>query len=170
MDKNLEMLLDYNYGRNPNLNISSITVKEVEKLIKENRVICIFGIIECGVTEAWHFIIAENNSCYVLSKSDDEYMNYLISNLVKVDKEKYIEVESRELDFIYSFNNETIIKRYDGTEITKYAKRKNYSLIKWGKKGPYVIVLDLDEKSGTWLSGRYFNNLIDATIEFYRFY
>ena len=98
----LDMLLDYNYGRKNSLNISAITIKEVETLIKDNKVVCIFGILEHGVTEPWHFIIGDNNLCYVLSEADDEDMDYLVGNLIKTDHNKYIEIESRELDYIYS--------------------------------------------------------------------
>lgn len=98
----LDTLLDYNYGRKNSLNIMVITIKEVETLIKENKVVCIFGILEHGVTEPWHFIIGDNNLCYVLSEVDDEHMDYLVGNLIKTDNNKYIEVESRELDYIYS--------------------------------------------------------------------
>ena len=96
------MLIDYNYGKKSSLNISAITIKEAEILISENKVECIFGIIEYGVTEPWYFIIGDNNLCYVLSEIDDEYMDNLIGNLIKIDSDKYIEFESRELDYIYS--------------------------------------------------------------------
>lgn len=98
----LEMLLDYNYGKKNSLNISAITIKEVETLIKGNKIVCIFGILEHGVTEPWYFIIGDNNLCYVLSEVDDEYMDNLVVGLTKKDLNKYIEIESRELDYMYS--------------------------------------------------------------------
>lgn len=98
----LDMLIDYNYEKKSSLNISAITSKEVEKLIKENKVACIFGIIEHGVTEPWYFIIGYNNLCYVLSEVDDEHMEYLVGDLIKTNHKMYVELESRELDYIYN--------------------------------------------------------------------
>lgn len=167
----LEMLLDYDYERNPSLNINSITPKKVEKLIKKNKVACIFGIIEKAVMEPWYFIVSENDLCYVLSKSDDEYMDYLVGCLVKIDKNKYIEIERREIDFIYTFENAQIINRVDGTKVKVLEEKQEYSFIEWiENKKSYVIAYNFDKKSATWKNGEYFDDIIKAVINYQRFY
>ena len=164
MNEDLKKLIDYKFNLDKTKKVIILTLEELTELVNQDNIKIIYGVLEDGVTEPWYYLITKDNKEIFIDINDNEdKIDALIGKILKKEKEEYIELTNKELEYIYNLNNVPIISKYDGTKIRVLEYGNDYSLIEWiGNYEPYIIALKFNKETGSWLSGRYFKDLIQA--------
>ena len=163
---NEELKILANHMRNPyeNIDIEYIDENKIKKLLDKNEIIKIYELFPSLITKnSYYYIMTKTKGTYVVTNENSNIIKKQLNSNIE-----FITVDERILDIIYSYDKLPIYNRLNGSKIKVLIAANDFSLIEWmGNYEPYVIVSVFDTNNGTWLSGTYFSNIIDAVNTYY---